>query len=268
MSPPPGNDANSTVTNTSRNRLGASSAPIARNAGVTPPSPRPQHGEREHIFFVVLVVTVAPIDFEAARRRGSQKHVGAAGHGERYVDFFLKLALADISDRRGTGLDRAPLGDLRARRIEQRAALGCVFVEVGEFLAVLAAFDQRLLVVRRDVREAAEPVLHIAQPVAAFGIFALVDDIDADVALAGDDRRHVFVKVRLVAGRYAAVKRPEWQAADMGCQDPGNASLHCARVYSAASTALSCPARTSRPGMAPVCSPRSKIGVPATSVAS
>src|SRR5262249_59140208 len=28
------------------------------------------------------------------------------------------------------------------------------------------------------------------------------------------------------------------------------------------------PARTSRPGSAPVCSPRSKIGVPATSVAS
>jgi hypothetical protein len=29
-----------------------------------------------------------------------------------------------------------------------------------------------------------------------------------------------------------------------------------------------CPARTRRPGMAPVCSPRSKVGVPATSVAS
>ena len=39
--PPPGNEANSTVTNTSRSRFGASSAPIARNAGVTPPSPRP-----------------------------------------------------------------------------------------------------------------------------------------------------------------------------------------------------------------------------------
>ena len=36
-----GKEANSTVTKTSRRRLGASSAPIARNAGVTPPSPRP-----------------------------------------------------------------------------------------------------------------------------------------------------------------------------------------------------------------------------------
>ena len=41
------------------------------------------------------------------------------------------------------------------------------------------------------------------------------------------------------------------------------------RGYSAACrTWASRPARTSRPGSAPVCSPCSKIGVPATSVAS
>src|SRR5215471_17180988 len=49
----------------------------------------------KHIFFVILVVSVAPIDFEAARRRRGQKHVGGASHGERHVDLFFKLGLAD-----------------------------------------------------------------------------------------------------------------------------------------------------------------------------
>lgn len=39
-------------------------------------------------------------------------------------------------------------------------------------------------------------------------------------------------------------------------------------AYAASEASLIRPARTSRPGSAPVCSPRSKIGVPATSVAS
>src|SRR5262249_19216284 len=39
-------------------------------------------------------------------------------------------------------------------------------------------------------------------------------------------------------------------------------------IYSACNARPLLPARHSRPGIAPVCSPRSKIGVPATSVAS
>ncbi len=225
-------------------------------------------GEREDIVLVIFVVAVVPIDFEASGRGRGQERIRRAGDCNRDVDFFLQFRLADIGDRAGAGLHRALLGDLRAGRIEQRAALGGVFIEVGKFLAILAPLDQRFLVARGHLGETAEPVLHVAQPVAALGIFAFVDDIDADLALPRDDCRHIIGEMRLVADRHAGVERQERKTADMGRQDLRDASLHGARVYSAASTALSRPARTRRPGMAPVCSPRSKIGVPATSVAS
>jgi hypothetical protein len=134
--------------------------------------------------------------------------------------------------------------------------------------AILAALDQRFFVSHGYFGETAEPILHIAQPVAALGIFPFVDDIDADLALPGDDGGDIAGELRLIANRHAAIERQEWKTADVGRQDLRDAPLHCARAYSAASTALSRPARTKRPGMAPVCSPRSKIAVPATIVVS
>ena len=52
--------------------------------------------------------------------------------------------MPDITDRSGARLNRALFRHLRAGRIEQRAALAGVFVEIGEFFAILALFDQRL----------------------------------------------------------------------------------------------------------------------------
>jgi hypothetical protein len=188
-------------------------------------------GEREHIVLVIFVVAVAAIDFEAARRGRSEKNIIGSGDRACDVDLFLQLGLADISNRTGAGLDGTFLRDLRAGRIEQRAALGCIFVEVGKFLAVLAALDQRFFVADRYFSEAAEPVLHVAQPVATLGIFALVDDIDPDLALPRDNRRDIVGELRLVADRDATIERQKRQTADVGRQDLRDAALHCARLF-------------------------------------
>ena len=142
------------------------------------------------------------------------------------VDLLLERGLADISDRPGADLHRAFLADLRARHIEQRAAFVGVAVKVGEFLAVLALLDQRFAFGSLDVGEAAEAGQHVAQPVAALGVFAFVDDIDADAALLRDDGRHIIGEPRFVAGRDAGAGRQERQAAHVGGEDFRNAALH------------------------------------------
>ncbi len=183
-------------------------------------------GEGEHILFVALVIAVVPIDLEAPRRRRREEHVLGSGGRERDVDLALEADLPDVSDGTGAGLHRAFLGDLRAGRIEQGAALGSILVEVGEFLAILALLDQRLPARRLDLGEAAEARLHVAQPVAALGILAFVDDIDPDLALPRDHGAHILGELRRVAGRNAVVERQEWQAADMRGENLCSATLH------------------------------------------
>src|ERR1700676_978047 len=176
-------------------------------------------GDGEHILLVIFVVAIAAIDFEAGRGGRGQEYVLGSGDRDGDVDFLLELAPAHIGDGSGASLHRALLGDLRARRIEQRAAFAGVSVEVGEVLAILALLDQWLSRRRLDVGKAAEAILHVTQPVAAFGIFTLVDDIDAGVALARDDRGDVFGELRVVAGRNALVERKKRQTADVGRED-------------------------------------------------
>jgi hypothetical protein len=120
---------------------------------------------------------------------------------------FLSSAWPIYRDGAGTGLHRPFLRDLRSGCIKQRAAFGRVFVEVGELFAILAALDQRFFVSHGYFGETAEPILHIAQPVAALGIFPFVDDIDADLALPGDDGGDIAGELRLIANRHAAIER-------------------------------------------------------------
>ena len=143
-------------------------------------------GERVHVLLVALVEAIVPVDFEACRRRRGEKNIVRAGGRDGDIDLLLQLGLADVSDGPGAGLYRPLFADLRARRIEQRAAFGGVTVEVCEFLPVLALLDQRLAGRLRDLGEAAETALHVAQPIAALGVFALVDDVDAGRALPRD----------------------------------------------------------------------------------
>jgi hypothetical protein len=67
---------------------------------------------------------------------------------------------------------------------------------------------------------------HIAQPVAALGVFAFVDEIDADAALLRDDRRHIIREPRFVADRDSGAGRQERQAAHVGGEDFRYAALH------------------------------------------
>ncbi len=176
-------------------------------------------GDGEDIVLVVLVVAIAAVDFEARRRGRGQKDILFAGGGDGDVDLLLQLGLAHIGDRAGTGLHRALLRDLRAGRIKQCAALAGIFVEIGEVVAILALLDERLAFRRLDVGEAAESLLHVAQPVAAFGIFAFVDDVDADGALVRDDGGDIFGEMRFVSGRDPLVERQERKAADVSRQN-------------------------------------------------
>jgi bifunctional pyridoxal-dependent enzyme with beta-cystathionase and maltose regulon repressor activities len=76
---------------------------------------------------------------------------------------------------------------LLARCVEKRALLARIFVEIRKGLAILALCDQRNRAGRGRARlEAAETLLHIGEPVAAFGVFALVDEIEADLSLLGN----------------------------------------------------------------------------------
>src|SRR5271169_487157 len=184
-------------------------------------------GDGEDILFVILVVAIAAVDFEARRRGRCQKDIVGPGSGDGDVDLLLQFGLADISDGPGAGLHGALLGDLRAGRIEQCAALAGILVKIGKILAILALLDERLAFRRLDVGKAAEALLHVTQPVAALGIFAFVDDIDADVALVRDDGGNVLGKMGFVAGRDPLVERQERKAADMRCQNLRDAALHC-----------------------------------------
>jgi hypothetical protein len=101
-------------------------------------------------------------------------------------------------------------------------------VELAELLAVLALLDQPLAGRFGDLGEAAETVLHVAQPVAAFGVFALVDDVDAGRALPRNDSGHVRGKVRRIARGETGIGSGsgERQAADMGGENLCIAAFH------------------------------------------
>ncbi len=209
-----------------------------------------------HVFLIVLVVAVGPIDLEAGRRGRGEEHVVLSRGRNGEVDLLFERGLPDVTDRPGAGLNRALLRHLRARCIEQRAALAGVFVEVSELFPILALFDQWLAFGQVDVGETAKPGLHVAQPVAAFGELAFVDDVDAGLSLACDDCGDVVGKMRLVTDRQPFVRRQEGEAADVSRQYLRYATLHL--IYSAArNPSPRRPSRTSLPGSAPVCTPRS-----------
>src|SRR5690606_9514262 len=111
--------------------------------------------------------------------------------------------------------------DLLARRVEERAPLGCVAVELRELLTVFALQDERNAVAAGTFREAAEAIVDVRQPVAAFRVLALVDDVEADLPLLADDvgdGGHPF--------RVGIEARGLGQAADVSRQDPFRAALH------------------------------------------
>src|SRR5690606_9909555 len=90
-----------------------------------------------------------------------------------------------------------------------------------ELLAVLALQDQRDAVAPGALREAAEAVVGVREPVAAFRVFAFVDDVEADLALPADDvrdRGHPFLDAAEPGGL--------GQAADVGRQDSFRAAPH------------------------------------------
>jgi hypothetical protein len=103
------------------------------------------------------------------------------------IDFLAQGGLAAVNHGAGAEPQRAHALDLLARRIEQRATLGRIAVELGEGLAVLALRDERLLAGGSGPRlEAAEARLDVGEPVAALRVFALVDEVQADLALPAD----------------------------------------------------------------------------------
>src|SRR5205085_11269213 len=77
--------------------------------------------------------------------------------------------------------------DLLAGGIEVRALVARIAVEVGERLAVLPLGDQRHRArVGRPRLEAGEARLGIREPVAALRVLALVDKVEANLALPAD----------------------------------------------------------------------------------
>jgi hypothetical protein len=116
--------------------------------------------------------------------------------------------------------------DLVAGRVEQRAALAGVAIEVGEFLAVLALQQHRLAALRRPLGEATEPFVDIGEPVAFLGVFALVDDIEADLALPCHDGRDLRAQPLLIIWGVSVEPRGVRQASDMGGQNLVGAALH------------------------------------------
>lgn len=102
-----------------------------------------------------------------------------------------------------------------ARLVEERAVLGGVLVEFGEFLAVLAARQKMDAALCGPRLEAAETVFDIREPIAALGIFALIDDIDADRPLFGNDGANRLAQLRFVIRRRFVELHQIGQAADM-----------------------------------------------------
>jgi len=115
---------------------------------------------------------------------------------------------------------RTRLLDLPGGLVEQGAALGSVAVEVCERLAVLALKNDRLAVCRRARLEAVEAIVDVGEPVATLGVFAFIDDIDADLALTRDHVGHRLAQRRLVLAARAVGAVGARQAADMGGEDP------------------------------------------------
>jgi hypothetical protein len=99
----------------------------------------------------------------------------------------------------------------RARRGAGGSALGRVAVEVGELLAIAALREQRRRVVVA-LLEAVEALVRVAEPVAALRVLALVEEVDAQLALAAHDPvdgRAEVVRGAVVGQREAAGVRGE-----------------------------------------------------------
>ena len=110
------------------------------------------------------------------------------------------------------------------RDIEQRAALSRIFVEICEGLAILTLREQRPPRILRWL-EAGQSAVDIAQPVAALGELAFVDDIDAGIPLRRYHGADV-VRIRLAFG--GGDLAASGQAADMSGKD--FCRLRCMRV--------------------------------------
>src|SRR5262249_48992685 len=108
----------------------------------------------------------------------------------------------------------------------QRTALAGVAIEIGKLLAVLALQQHGLAALRRSLREAAKPLVDIGEPVAFLGEFALVDHIEAELALPLHDGRYLCMQPLLIVGRGTVETRGIRQAADMGGQDLVRAAPH------------------------------------------
>src|SRR4029079_17168108 len=86
------------------------------------------------------------------------------------------------------------------------------------------------------VHEATETLGHLADP-AGLAVFAVGDDVDADIGLLLDDTRNFFaqdlaiarlvMRLAIVArGEDVADRRRRHEAADMGGQNPVRAAFH------------------------------------------
>ena len=111
---------------------------------------------------------------------------------------------------------RTRLFDLPGGFVEQRSALGCGAVEVREHLAVLPLQDDRLAACRWTRLEAAETIVDVREPVAALGVFAFVDHVDAGLALTRDDVGNHLAQIGVVFAAWPIGAVWARQAADMG----------------------------------------------------
>ena len=111
--------------------------------------------------------------------------------------------MARVGDRAGAHPALSPRADLPGRGVEQRAAFGSVAIERVELLAVAALRDQRLLAVSAARLEPGEAVVGERQPVAALGVLALVDEVEAELALPGHDARDRLAQLRIGRRRVA-----------------------------------------------------------------
>jgi GAF domain-containing protein len=111
---------------------------------------------------------------------------------------------------------RARLFDLPGGFVEQGSALGCGAVEVRENLAVLPLQDDRLAARRWTRLEAAETIVNVREPVAALCVFALIDHIDASLALTRNDVGNHLAQIGVVFTAWPVGAVWARQAADMG----------------------------------------------------
>ncbi len=129
-----------------------------------------------------------------------------------------------IRDRPGADPMRPPRPDLLARRVEQRAALAWRSRRSRRTPRDRAPCSIiGLPPVGGRCLEAVEAALDIGEPVAALGVLALVDDIDPDRALPGDDGRHRGTEPGVVVSGILVEGGQLGQAADVG----GGKSCSC-----------------------------------------